>query len=575
MPVVYLDAYASLYGPQAARVAPDDGAIVRAAMRELSAGRPAAYGFVGYYYATPWERARHQTFREQAGAAGKPFRVFRHVPADRADHGARSIRLAVWLAALPRHAAVMAVNDQIAVDVSVAARAAGLRIPQDMTLVGVDNKSVYPALSSISTVQVDYECAGWRSAALLERLMSGRAGPGAEEIVGPMMVVRRESTRGFGAGDRRARRSDGLLSHGDNRRARLDGRSRRARRLSRRRRLVHAAGDVLRGARLRPELARKRCSPNVGDPWLVGYFLDNELRWWGLGDSATGLFDLVRTLPPEHSARQALERFVAQVLQEAASAASFGGPGAQPPPTVKRAFVALVAERYFSTLCAAIRKADPDHLILGSRFAGMDFAPEILAACGRHCDVVSVNVYPWADLDTGIVLQKRGGIPLAAAFRDFHEKTGGKPLLLTEWSFPALDSGLPCTYGAGQRFHTQVERAQASEMLLRTVMSLPFLVGDDFFMWQDDPALGFNKHFHENSNYGLVNVNDEPYAELTEMFARVHAEAPLIRAGAANRANGGASPPGEPPTSSPRLSRWKTPALRRFESNTCSLGHLP
>ena len=198
VPVVYLDAYASLYGPQAARVAPDDGAIVRAAMRELSAGRPAAYGFVGYYYATPWERARHQAFREQAGAAGKPFRVFRHVPADRAGHGARSIRLAVWLAALPRHAAVMAVNDQIAVDVSVAARAAGLRIPQDMTLVGVDNKSVYPALSSISTVQVDYECAGWRSAALLERLMSGRAGPGAEEIFGPMMVVRRESTRGFG-----------------------------------------------------------------------------------------------------------------------------------------------------------------------------------------------------------------------------------------------------------------------------------------------------------------------------------------------------------------------------------------
>lgn len=198
VPVVYLDAYASLYGPQAARVAPDDGAIVRAAMRELSAGRPAAYGFVGYYYATPWERARHQAFREQAGAAGKPFRVFRHVPADRAGHGARSIRLAVWLAALPRHAAVMAVNDQIAVDVSVAARAAGLRIPQDMTLVGVDNKSVYPALSSISTVQVDYERAGWRSAALLERLMSGRAGPGAKEIFGPMMVVRRESTRGFG-----------------------------------------------------------------------------------------------------------------------------------------------------------------------------------------------------------------------------------------------------------------------------------------------------------------------------------------------------------------------------------------
>lgn len=296
------------------------------------------------------------------------------------------------------------------------------------------------------------------------------------------------------------------------------------------------------------ELARKRCAPHLGDPWLVGYFLDNELRWWGLGDSATGLFDLVRTLPPEHSARQALERFVidfqrrdAEGQRESLStntnknlvnsvnpvgkdSASSMAPG-EVAASTKRAFVALIAEKYFSTLCAAIRKADPDHLILGNRFAGMDFAPEILSACGRHCDIVSVNVYPWADLDTGVVLQKRGGVPLADAFWAFHEKAGGKPLLLTEWSFPALDSGLPCTYGAGQRFQTQAERALASEMLLRTVMALPFFVGDDFFMWQDDPALGFNKDFHENSNYGLVNVNDEPYPELTAMFARVHAEA--------------------------------------------------
>ena len=278
------------------------------------------------------------------------------------------------------------------------------------------------------------------------------------------------------------------------------------------------------------ELARKRCAPNIGDPWLVGYFLDNELRWWGLGDSATGLFDLVRTLPPEHSARKALEAFLVERRAGGAGGASPRSSQDEAATAAeKRAFVALIAERYFSTLCAAIRKADPDHLILGNRFAGMDFAPEILSACGRHCDVVSVNVYPWADLDAGVVLEKRGGVPLADAFRTFHEKAGGKPLLLTEWSFPALDSGLPCSYGAGQRFQTQAERTQASEMLLRTVMALPFFVGDDFFMWQDDPALGFNKDFHENSNYGLVNVNDEPYPELTAMFARVHAEAAFLR----------------------------------------------
>ena len=287
------------------------------------------------------------------------------------------------------------------------------------------------------------------------------------------------------------------------------------------------------------ELARKRCAEHVDDPWLVGYFIDNELRWWGLGDTATGLFELVRTLPPEHSARKALDAFVAEhsgALGDRAlpvgadlRAARNGGAGAEPPLSVKRAFVALIAETYFSTLASAIRKADPNHLLLGCRFAGLDYAPEILSACGRHCDVVSVNVYPWADLDTGIVLDRRGGVPVADALRAFHEGAGGAPLLVTEWSFPALDSGLPCTVGAGQRFQTQAERAQASEMFLRTLFSLPFLVGHDYFMWQDDPPLGFNQHFHENSNYGLVNLRDEPYAELTAMFARVHGEAVQLR----------------------------------------------
>lgn len=293
-------------------------------------------------------------------------------------------------------------------------------------------------------------------------------------------------------------------------------------------------------------LARERCTPHVDDPWLVGYFLDNELRW-GATDEA--LFDTVAALPEDHSARKALTAF----LEERTKAnPSDGGspPGsscgkalqAMPVPPdggqeggadLKRAFLALVAERYYSTLCTAIRKADPNHLILGNRFAGIDIPPVIVEACGRHCDVVSLNVYPHVDLSTGKIFTnhpEHGGSPLADALRAFHD-AAQRPLLLTEWSFPARDSGLPCTYGAGQRFDTQTERARASEVLLRTVFSLPFMLGHDFFMWQDDPPLGFNKFFHENSNYGLVSLSDEPYAELVATFARIHREAASIRKG--------------------------------------------
>jgi len=292
------------------------------------------------------------------------------------------------------------------------------------------------------------------------------------------------------------------------------------------------------------ELARKRCAPHKDDPWLVGYFIDNELAWRGNDGSDTGLFNLVAALPPEHSARKALEGWLA-------------ARNAQKPvdDALKREFVALVAERYFSAMCSAIRKADPNHMILGCRFAGLGHPREILLACGRHCDVVSLNVYPWADPDNGTVFAWRDDPPLADSLRAFHEKTGGKPVLLTEWSFPALDSGLPCTYGAGQRFRTQDERAAASEMFLKTVLALPFVIGHDFFMWQDDPPLGFNDDFRENSNYGLVNLRNEPYGKLVDMFARVHAKAVNIHRGgpscgdAAIRPRSGAGAAGDVPAS--------------------------
>ncbi len=251
------------------------------------------------------------------------------------------------------------------------------------------------------------------------------------------------------------------------------------------------------------------------DPWLLGYFLDNELSWGGeTRNRDEGMFDTAMSKPADHPARIAAEHF----------AASNGGSGAESPLVVKREFLALVAERYFATMAAAIRRHDPNHMVLGCRFAGLDASDVVLAAAGRHCDVVTFNCYPWADLDRGIVLTRKDGPRLVDAFREFHEKCNA-PILVTEWSFSALDAGRPCSDGAGQRFRTQAERVEASELCLKTMLSLPFQVGHCWFMWVDQPALGFNKHFHEDCNYGLVSEEGVPYPALTEIFARVHAEA--------------------------------------------------
>ena len=269
------------------------------------------------------------------------------------------------------------------------------------------------------------------------------------------------------------------------------------------------------------KVAREKCLPNRSDPWLFGYYIDNELAWWGRGGNPTGLFDAVAKLPPEHSARKAAEDFLGR------RGLVFG---ADVPDGAKRDFLRLAAERYFSETTAAIRRHDPNHLILGARFAGLHGAdPVVWEVSGKYCDVVTFNCYPWADLDRNVVMTRGGpqGERITGAFRRRFD-CAKRPFLVTEWSFPALDSGLPCTSGAGQRFCTQKERAQASELFVRTMMSQPYILGYNYFMWVDEPPEGISRYFPEDSNYGLVNEKGVPYAELTDTLRSLHAAVPEL-----------------------------------------------
>ena len=195
--------------------------------------------------------------------------------------------------------------------------------------------------------------------------------------------------------------------------------------------------------------AQSFCRAEREDPWLLGWYIDNELSWWGdkrqfKTPPASGLFDAAAKKAPGHPARQALEAFLAEH--------GHAGPASAAPAELKREFVRLCARKYFEAATAAIREADPNHLILGCRFAGLPSAdPVVWEECGRFCDAVSVNIYPMADLDRGVAVDWPG--PNARLMSDLigeRARMAGKPVIVTEWSFSALDSGLPCTHGAGK-----------------------------------------------------------------------------------------------------------------------------
>jgi hypothetical protein len=285
--------------------------------------------------------------------------------------------------------------------------------------------------------------------------------------------------------------------------------------------------------------AKATCAAERHDPWLLGYFLDNELEWYGKVGREEGIWIETMKRPATHSGKRAL---VEHLKSTHGSVAAFNQAWSQtaatwddvlaltelpardePTRAVQRAFLSTVAERYFAVSAAAVREADPNHLVLGSRFAG-DAPDWAWKACARHCDIVSFNQYPRIDFESGDLSK------LASVLSRYYDRVE-RPLLITEWSFPALDAGLPSQHGAGMRVDTQAQKAQCYEVMQHLLFRLPFMVGSDYFMWQDEPALGISDTFPEDSNYGLVNEEDRPWPELTAMAGKLNPLAFALHSG--------------------------------------------
>ena len=286
------------------------------------------------------------------------------------------------------------------------------------------------------------------------------------------------------------------------------------------------------------------CADDVNNPWVFGYFTDNELAWWGRGAGDTGLFDAAMKKPATHHAKLAIRELLLkhangnlEKLNETwglhlTNSYDLLDMTSLPSVTatqnyLKRAFLEQTAELYFKTIHDAFRKIDPNHLLLGCRFAGINTSrhhPIVWKVAGKYSDVITWNSYIPVDLDDGVVYSEMSDkrLPMLTTFTSVYNEAK-KPIMITEWSYPALDSGLPCTRGAGQRFFTQWERAKATEIFAQTLLSLPFAIGYDYFMWVDQPPLGVSLVFPENTNYGIVNIEDEPYPLLVDVFKNIHA----------------------------------------------------
>ena len=259
------------------------------------------------------------------------------------------------------------------------------------------------------------------------------------------------------------------------------------------------------------------------DPWCLGYFVDNELSWGNLEDErgryglALGALSLGATSP----AKQA---FVDQIQKRYASIGEFNnawhshvadwrqlleepfqpdGDFSEAMRDDVRVFVRALARRYFQTVRDALKKYDPSHLYLGSRFAS--YTPEAVEACAEFCDVISFNIYQprvehaqWKFLDNL-----------------------SKPVIIGEFHMGAVDRGM---------FHPglvstpdQAARAASFVNYVRSVVDNPVFVGCHYFKYNDEPLTG-RPADGENYSIGFTTIVDGLYPEMIEGAKTVSTE---------------------------------------------------
>jgi hypothetical protein len=281
--------------------------------------------------------------------------------------------------------------------------------------------------------------------------------------------------------------------------------------------------------------------PFVGQPGVLGWYLDNEIRWGPDWRGTETLLQLYLSLPAEAPGKAvAVDSLVAGLgdLQAVASALGVSADRdtlltetawpqldrseEDPQPALTSAFLRAAAERYFSVTVSAVRDVDPDHLILGNREVSWMTPAEVWEVAAGWLDVLSANNYVFVDGVAEAAVRLSGALHPGDYLEDVFAHVG-RPMLITEFGFRALDAGLPSSWPPTYpRLPTQADRAAAFTDYAEHADEQPFLLGWHWFAWSDQPPGG--RFDGENNNWGLVDLQDGSWAELTAAVAAVTTE---------------------------------------------------
>lgn len=230
------------------------------------------------------------------------------------------------------------------------------------------------------------------------------------------------------------------------------------------------------------------------DPNLLGYFSDNEMPF-----KLENLDNYLKLDPHEPGYHEAVRWLKERNIEKESITDEH-----------RHEFLAHVADRYFSIVSSAIKKYDPNHLYLGSRFHSKERHYEkFLRAASAYIDVVSINYY-------------RVWTPERERMKEWEEWMD-KPFMVTEYYVKGIDSGLPNKSGAGWLVKTQKDRGYFYQNFNLALLESKNCVGWHYFKYQDnDPTQKGAELSNTDSNKGIVDNEYELYKPMTQLMKELN-----------------------------------------------------
>ena len=244
------------------------------------------------------------------------------------------------------------------------------------------------------------------------------------------------------------------------------------------------------------------------DPYLVGLFVDNELRWGNESYLARMMAQNPATLIGK---QELIKHYKAKYNEDIAALNKVWGTSfaswealsknETPLPTKADAdleeFNDKVIEKYFSVCREVFDEYAPGLLYLGCRFSGSNKKAIVIGA--KYCDAVSHNFYRYT-------------------IEDYDQPEGiDKPMIVGEFHFGTRDRGL--FHHSLIEVKNQEERGKAYEAYVRSALEHPNIVGTHWHQFADQATTG--RFDGENFNVGFTDICDRPYYETINSIRKV------------------------------------------------------